>query len=186
MIYTYIDPEVSVAQLRKSLDAFEEAGYDVERTLIGPSFEAACRRMPNGATVVVLSVDFFPSLMELLGTLAALQERGITLQSLQEPWLGQKVGSTADFLLRLRELAFRLHQNRTRQGLQKAKQAGKRSGRPKGFRKTYTQTDFLDVDRVDSLCAEEQISTVEACRRLGVSVYAYYRRRSLRRHLTAE
>ena len=184
MTYTYIDPEVSVAQLRKSLDAFEAAGYDAERTLIGPSLAGACRRMPDGATVVVRSVDFFPSLMELLSTLAALQERGIVLQSLQEPWLNEKVGSTADFLLKLRTLAVRLHQNRTRQGLQKAHAAGKQSGRPKGFRKTYTQKDFLDVERVETLCAEEQISTAEACRRLGLSVHAYYRRRALRHRAT--
>ena len=135
MTYTYIDPEASVAQLRKSLDAFEQAGLDADKTQIGPSFEAACKRIPDRSVVVVYSVDFFPSLMELLSTLAALQERGIALRSLQEPWLSEETGSTAEFLLKLRTLAVRLHQNRTRQGLQKARAAGKQLGRPTGYRK---------------------------------------------------
>ena len=136
MTYTYIDPEVSVAQLRKSLDAFEQAGFDADKTVVGPSFDRFLTTVSDRSTVVVHSVDFFSSLMELLSTLAALQERGITLRSLQEPWLNEKVESTADFLVKLKQLASRLHQRRTRQGLQKARAAGKTLGRPTGYRKT--------------------------------------------------
>ena len=131
MTYTYIDPEVSVAQLRRSLDAFEDAGYDPDRTLIGPSVPEVARRLPIGSTLVVRSVDFFPSLNELLGTLAALHERKITLRSLQEPWLGEPVADTAQFLEKLRLLALKIHQNRTRAGVAAAQARGVRIGRPK-------------------------------------------------------
>ena len=113
----------------------EKGKYVIDTLQFGKSWEEFVREVPDGATVVVYSVDFFPSLMELLGAMAALAERGITLKSLQEPWLSEEVGSTADFLVKLKTLASRLHQRRTRQGLQKAKQAGKRLGRPTGYRK---------------------------------------------------
>ena len=135
MEYVFVPKIASLQELKQHTEAFEQIGCKLDAVAIGSSWGEFVAKVPDGATVVVYSVDFFPSLMELLSTLAALQEREITLRSLQEPWLSQEVGSTADFLLKLRTLAVRLHQNRTRQGLQKARAAGKTLGRPTGYRK---------------------------------------------------
>ena len=131
----YISTCDRYSELRTVIEAFSQREKTIDRVCIGTAWGAFVKEVPNGATVVVYSVDFFSSLMELLSTLAALQERGITLRSLQEPWLSEETGSTAEFLLKLRTLAVRLHQNRTRQGLQKARAAGKQLGRPTGYRK---------------------------------------------------
>ena len=131
MTYLYIQAQQPFAQIKKTTAVFEAAGYDTDAVRLGVSWEEFLGGVPDGATVVVYSVDFFPSLMELLSTLAALQERRIVLKSIKEPWLGEPVGSTAEFLFKLKELAVALHQNRTQQGIAKARAAGKRIGRPR-------------------------------------------------------
>lgn len=127
----YFYPQCSFKVLKQALEAFETAGYDTDALRLGIAWDEFLKEIPDHSTVVVYSVDFFPSLMELLSTLATLQERGITLRSLQEPWLNQEVGSTTDFLLKLKELALTLHQNRTQQGLARAAAQGRHAGRPR-------------------------------------------------------
>ena len=136
MTYTYIAPHTTVAEIRKAFAAFEAAGLDPDQTTLGLPFDQFAAQLPDRSTVVVHSVAFFSSLNELLTALGALSERQIALRSLQEPWLAGETGSTAEFLMRLRELSLLLHQNRTRQGLQKARSAGKRLGRPIKTRRT--------------------------------------------------
>lgn len=135
MTYLYIPTKQKFSEVKKISVNFECKGYDTDKIHFGQSWDNFAGEVPDGATIVVYSVDFFPSLMELLSTLAALQERGIVLKSLQEPWLSEKIGSTTDFLLKLKELALLLHTNRTRAGLAKARAAGKTLGRPIGRQK---------------------------------------------------
>lgn len=127
----YLPTETSGKKIKELLDAVERQGYDTDNVQLGKSWEEFLMDVPNNSVVVVYSVDFFPSLMELLSTLAQLQERGITLKSLQEPWLSGEVRSTTDFLLKLRSLALVLHQKRTQQGMARAAAQGRHAGRPR-------------------------------------------------------
>lgn len=126
MLHIYIPSGYSTPKIKELLAI--ETSLPIQ---FGLSWEDFLNEVPDHSTVVVYSVDFFPSLMELLATLAQLQERAITLKSIQEPWLSEPVSSTTDFLIRLRELAFTLHATQTKRGLQKARTAGKTIGRPR-------------------------------------------------------
>lgn len=131
MTSIFIPSARSLAELKTITAALEAAGYDTDTARFGVAWDEFLKELPDHSTVVVYSVDFFSSLMELLSTLAQLHERGIALRSIQEPWLSEPVDTTTDLLIHLRELAFTLHATQTKQGLQKARTAGKQIGRPR-------------------------------------------------------
>ena len=131
MTYLFSLPQPSLADTRRAASAFEAAGYDPDRLRFGPSLSAFARSIPQGSTVVVLSLACFPSLMELFSTLSELSDRRIALRSVAEPWLSQEVSQTADLLARLRELAAQMHTERTKAGLAKARAEGRTPGRPR-------------------------------------------------------
>ena len=175
-----------MTELNAMISAVEGLGVQADRVSVGGSFEAWVERLEQGSEAWVYSCAQFGSVNELLGVCERLAERGVVLRSVSERWLNDPSVSGRELLAHLFRLGSDLHSMRTRAGLQQAAARGRRSGRPAGYRKAYKPEDFADVDRVEELVASQGISTSEACRRLGVSVYAYYRRRSIQRHLESE
>ena len=175
----YVPVGRSLAEAQALLERLSAEGVVPDRVAVGQELSAFVGSLEPGDALWVESLECFSGLLEVL----ALSGRKITIRSLSEPWFSAIPPATLE---KLYDLGTFLHAARTRAGLAKAERSGRRPGRTTGFRKTYTQEDFSDVDRVDALCAAEGLSAAEACRRLGVSVYSYYRRRKLRRHRNME
>ena len=142
--YAFVPSLPTLSQVNLLTAALTAQGVDPARIRVGPSFDDFVDALPAESTLVVYSVDFFPSLTELLTAFERLSERGIVLHSIAEPWLSARPSSTADLLIHLRHLANKIHTARTRQGLLKAQQAGKRLGRPAAkARKATAKNDKL-------------------------------------------
>lgn len=132
----FIPDSISIQEIKAIIDQVEKTNPEANNIIVGQNIDNVINTLQKGDTIVVNSLNFFPSLIDLLTTLSELQERGITLTSITEPWLNQEISSTADFLEKLRALAIVLHQNRTLLGIRKARAAGKQLGRPVGSCKT--------------------------------------------------
>lgn len=180
----YLPATTSLAELQAMIRQLEQLGLGAEQVSVGGSFEGWLEGLAPNSEAWIYSCGRFGSVNELLGVCEQLSARGIVLKSVEERWLNDPEVTGQALLAHLFRLGSSLHSTRTREGLQVAAAKGRRSGRPAGYRKSYTASDFADVDRVEALVSSQGISTAEACRRLGLSVYTYYRRRSLRRSHT--
>ena len=173
----YIPTGRSLVEAQEALERLALQGIAPDQIAVGQDLAAFLSETNEGDTLWVESLACFSSLLDVL----AVAGRGVAVKSLSEPWFSDL---SAETLERLYDLGTFLHAARTRRGLARAATMGRRPGRVAGFRKVYTAEDFADVERVEALCASERITTSEACRRLGVSVYSYYRRRKLRQQYT--
>ena len=172
-IRLYIPTGRSLVEAQETLERLAARGVTPTQIAVGQEFSAFIAFLEQGDELWVESLECFSSLLDLL----AVAGRGVTIRSLDEPWFSELSTQTLE---KLYNLGTSLHAARTRKGLARAATKGRLPGRTIGFRKTYTAEDFADVERIDALCASEAISIVEACRRLGLSIHAYYRRRKLR------
>lgn len=115
MTYSYIPSFYSLAQIEQLINQ-----YALENPIVATSFDEFLEHIdPSVDQVVVHSATLFSSLIDLL---SATQK--VRLRSLSEPWL-----SEVSHLSSLYGLATEIHTARTRRGLKRAKESGKKLGR---------------------------------------------------------
>jgi DNA invertase Pin-like site-specific DNA recombinase len=140
-----------------------------------PGLQDALDYVREGDTLVVWRLDRLGrSLKHLIETVTALEERGISFQSVQESIDTTTSGGRLVFHIfgALAEFERNLIQERTRAGLAAARARGRKGGRPKALDKKKTQLLY-------QLYNERNHTVKEICNILDISrstLYAYLQR----------
>jgi len=143
------------------------SGASAER----PGLEATLNYLREGDTLVVWKLDRLGrSLPDLITRVAALKERNIGFQSVQENLDTATPGGKLFFHLfgALAEFERDLIRERTVAGLAAARARGRKGGRPKAL-------DQKRRAQAQSLYDSRQHSVAEICRTLGISRATFYR-----------
>lgn len=89
--YLYASSDWPEDELNLVLAEFEAAGYDLGHRCMARSVLEAAGQLPSGSVLVVYTMGLFSSIDEFLELLVRLQERGVLLQSLKEPWVNEPI-----------------------------------------------------------------------------------------------
>ena len=141
-----------------------------------PGLEEALDYVRSGDTLVVWRLDRLGrSLKHLIETVARLEERDVSFQSIEEAIDTNSSGGRLIFHIfgALAEFERNLLRERTQAGLEAARTRGRRGGRPRALDKKQAELAFRLYD-------EKKHTVKEICEILGISkptLYAYLRRR---------
>lgn len=164
MIKVFISNTTPTKELMGVIRAVEAAGYDKNHAFIGRDFAAFAAPLQKGDTAAVYSLTTFCSVTEILTTTEQLAARGVELRSIQEPWFNDPKISSKELLAKLFELAETLH-----------------ATPPKPARSARASNETAArAALVAELRATKRLTVVEACRKAGCSVAAYYAHKSAR------
>lgn len=136
-----------------------------------PQLTAALDYMRPGDTLVVWKLDRLArSLKQLIETVETLERRGIGLKSLTEAIDTTTAGGKLVFHLfgALAEFERSIILERTKAGLQAARERGRMGGRPPAL----TEKDLIEAR---ALLANPEITVTQAAKRLGVAASTLYR-----------
>jgi DNA invertase Pin-like site-specific DNA recombinase len=136
-----------------------------------PGLTEALSHLRAGDTFVVWRLDRLGrSLRHLIDTMTDLQERGIGFKSITESIDTTTSSGKLVFHIfaALAEFERELIRERTNAGLSVARSRGRSGGRPKAL--TQKQIDILN-----QLAADPQISVADICKTLGIGRTTYYR-----------
>lgn len=172
MKYGYMGKVNSVKEFQKYVQLFEGSGVFLDNIVINVDFDKHIASLKTGDTVVVCSyVGLFPSLGSYMTTAIELVERGIIIESLQEPNICVN-SSNSESIRELNALNHLLHSASSANSINKLKEDGKRVGRPRG---SCSSGIRKKVARVEKLRRESSISVVDACHQAGCNLRTYYR-----------
>lgn len=166
----YIPQNTSAAEVMQLIHKFEICGISVVDVSINQDFDSLAKSVDQGDTIIVSSyLSVFGSLTELLNRVLELWERAVVLESLSEPTVAA-TEKEIDYVKQLRELGTLLQASRTKKGLVRAKEQGKKLGRPNGSTKTNP-----NVLTAINLRKTSKISVEKACAIAGCKPRTYYR-----------
>lgn len=174
MIYGYIGKTNSAKEFKKSIVLFEQKGILLDNVVMNIPFEEFVESLSDGDAVVVCSyVGLFPSLGSYLTAGVELIERGVVIESIQEPNLCIN-DSNNGFIRELNALNRQLRSASSVKSINTLKNGGKRVGRPRGS----TLEQQKKVAMVEKLLAESKISVIKACKLTDCKAKTYYRLRN--------
>lgn len=171
MKYGYIGQIGLAQEFNHHVTLFKQNGVTLDNMVINIAFDEFIESMKDGDTVVVYSyVGPFTSLHSYMTTATEMLERGVMIESIQEPDICIN-SSNCGLISQLNALNRKLRYSSSIKIINKLKQEGKRIGRPRG-----TSPDLLQkVAQVEILHSESDISIVKACKQVGCSLKTYYR-----------
>ena len=160
------------------LDALHEAGCErvFEETASGAKrdraeLKAALEFMRGGDSLVVWKLDRLArSTRQLLETVEALEQRGIGLKILTQNMDTTSAGGRLIFTVfsAIAEFEREIIRERTRVGLDAARNRGRKGGRPRAL-------SDKDLKQARALLADPEITVEDVARRLGVGASTLYR-----------
>lgn len=170
------------------IDALQQAGCDQLYREVGsgarterPGLDQVVDRLRAGDVLVIWKLDRLGrSLKHLVELVNTLRERGIGLQSLNDPIDTTTPQGRLSFNLfaSLAEFERDLIRERTQAGLSAARARGRNGGRPKGLSAQAEATACA----AETLYRERQLSVRQIAARLGIAkstLYAYLRHRGV-------
>lgn len=171
MKYGYISKIESAKEFQNYIQLFEQREVALDNIVINTDFDTLLASLVQGDTVIILSyIGVFASLSSYMTTVIELLERGITIESLQQPDV--RVNSSNEALIReLNALNRLLRSNSSLKGMTKSITDGKRLGRPHGSSPELRKK----VAQVEKLCRESNTTVVAACKLVGCNMKTYYR-----------
>lgn len=171
MKYGYVSRIDSAKEFQHHILLFEQRGVALDNIVINPDFDRFLASRVQGDTVIILSyVGLFASIGSYLTAVIELLEKGIAIESLQEP--NVRINSSNEELIReLNTLNRQLRSCSSIKGMTKSRTEGKRLGRPRGSSVELQKK----VAQVGKLCKESNISVVAACKLTGCNMKTYYR-----------
>lgn len=173
MKYGYMSKVSSVKEFQKYVQLFERGGLSLENIVINVDFDEHIASLKAGDTIVVCSyVGLFPSLGAYLNKAIEMLERGVVMESLQEPSVTVDA-SNSKFINDLNTLNHRLRSTSSLKSIHKLINEGKRVGRPCGSSKELQKK----VTQIEKLRKESNISVVAACKLVECNLKTYYRLR---------
>lgn len=178
MIKVFVPGGTSFENIKLIIGEIEALQIAPDATQIGGKFDEMIASLKAGDTVIVYSLNFMASLIDLLSTTSKLDELEITLKSIKEPWIDDELTDTRDLFEKLSTLAQAMHSSRTREGLTKARAKGTKLGR-KPRRKNISQDEEAKkIAAVERLRREQNLSITAACAATNFPRHAYYNRRA--------
>lgn len=171
MRYGYIGKINSAKEFQEHIRMFECSGVPLDNVAVNLSFDEFIAPLNDGDTVVVCSyIGLFPSLSAYLTKAIEMLERGVIIESLQEPNLTVNT-SNNQLICELNALNHRLRSASSIKSFSKQKEDGKKVGRPRGSSLELKKK----VAHIDNLRKESNISVVAACKQVGCNLKTYYR-----------
>lgn len=171
MKYGYISKIDSAKEFQHYILMFEQREVDLDNIVINPDFNSLLASLVEGDTVIIFSyIGVFASLGSYMTTVIELLERGITIESLQEPNVRINC-SNRELISELNALNRLLRSNSSLKGQTKSITEGKRLGRPQGSSPELRKK----VAHVEKLCRESNLTIVAACKLVGCNLKTYYR-----------
>lgn len=171
MKYGYVSRIDSAKEFQNYILLFEQRGVILDNIVINSDFDSFITSLVKGDTVVVFSyIGVFASLSAYLTTVIELLERGITIESLQQPNISINC-SNEDLIRELNALNQQLRSSSSLKGMTKSRTEGKRLGRPRGSSLELRKK----VVQVEKLCRESNLTVVAACKLTGCNMKTYYR-----------
>ena len=162
MIKIFIPSSIPFKELSSVIRAVEAAGYDKNQAFVGANFNEFAAQFRRGDTAVVYSLKAFSSVTEILSVVERLEQQGVELHSMAEPWFQDPRTTTKQMLVELFRLAEQIHQPLVRAP----------------HRATRSKKQVLDISARVALAYElrttQGLSIAQACRTAGCSVSAYY------------
>lgn len=169
----YIGKINSAMEFQEYIQLFERSGVSLDNVVINVGFEEHIASLKAGDTVVVCSyVGLFPSLGAYLTKAMEMLERGVVIESLQEPNVAVNA-SNCEFINELNILNHRLRSTSSFKSIRKLINEGKRVGRPRGSSLALKKK----VAQIEKLRKESNISVVAACKLVECNLKTYYRLR---------
>lgn len=161
----------SAVDFQKSITFLNAAGVEIENISVGQTFSDFIATLNNGDTVVVKSyVDIVASLHELFSLTLSLAERGILIESLDEPRLNFLTNQSS-VTRELDRLDGSLRKFRTKKGLDKARANGQVLGRPTGTQKISKGS----MNKAVNLYTSSDMAVYKICNMTGINPRALYR-----------
>lgn len=173
MKHGYMGEINSAKEFQEQVQLFERSDVSLDNIVINVGFDEHIASLKAGDTIVVCSyVGLFPSLSAYLTKAIKMLERGVIIESLQEPNIVVNA-SNREFINELNTLNHRLRSISSLKSVHKLMNEGKRFGRPRGSSKELQKK----VAQVEKLRKESDISVVAACKLVECNVKTYYRLR---------
>ncbi|MEG1648344.1 MAG: recombinase family protein [Rikenellaceae bacterium] len=146
-----------------------KADVDLENIVINEEFYSFVKSLQRGDCVVIYSLSVFGSILELLTAVVNLEEKGIKIESVSEPWFND-YNSNISFVKGLNDIGRKLVGIRTKKGLGKARAKGQKLGRPFG-----TTTSSEKVKEAERIRQSSNVTIAKACEMAGCQPRTYYR-----------
>lgn len=173
MKYGYMGKVNSAKEFQEHVELFERSGVALDNVVINIDFDEHIASLLTGDTIVVCSyIGLFPSLGAYLTKAIEMLEKGVMIESLQEPGIAVNP-SNSKFINDLNTLNHRLRSTSSLKSIHKLMNEGKRVGRPRGS----TLEQQKKVAQVEKLRRESNISVVAACKLAECNLKTYYRLR---------
>lgn len=159
MTKAYIPTNGSLKEIQAAILTVQQLGLDKQHTYIGGSFDTFAKNLNNGDTALVHSLDIFNSITQILAKTTEMQEKGITLNSIKEPWFNNPNITSKELLLKLFQLGAAIH-----------------TPVPNNARANKTsRTSILEkVRHAKQLADEHKMSIAKACKLSNCTISAYY------------
>lgn len=176
MKYGYIGKINSAKEFQEHVQLFERNGVPLDNVVVNIDFDEHIASLKTGDTLVVCSyIGLFPSLGAYLNKAIEMLEKGVIIESLQEPGIAVNP-SNSKFINDLNTLSYRLRSTSSLKSIHKLMNEGKRVGRPCGS----TLEQQKKVAQVEKLRKELNISVVAACKLANCNLKTYYRLRDIK------
>lgn len=173
MKHGYMGKVNSAKEFQEHVRTFERSGVSLDNVVVNVDFDEYITSLKTGDTIVVCSyVGLFPSLGAYLTKAIEMLEKGVVIESLQEPNIAVN-DSNSKFINDLNTLNYRLRSTSSIKSIHKLMNEGKRLGRPRGS----TLKQQKKVAQVEKLRRESNISVVAACKLAECNLKTYYRLR---------
>lgn len=166
----FIQPGKTAAELIRIFKHLEESDVIADNITINSSFDEFVKNVNDGDTVVIDSyIDIFGGLNDMLMRLIELSQRGVIIESFNEPLL-KLTANNIDIFKALLSIGIKVKASSTVRGLNKARESGVKLGRPLGT--TKADKKVKDANR---LHREQGLSITKACKIVGCQPRTYYR-----------
>lgn len=173
MKYGYMGKVNSAKEFQECVRLFEHSGISLDNMVMNVDFDEHIASLKAGDTIVVCSyIGLFPSLGAYLTKASEMWEKGVSIESLQEPTIAVNAINSR-FINELNSLNYRLRSTSSLKSIQKLIHEGKRVGRPRGSSVELKKK----VAQIEKLRKESNISVVAACRLVECNLKTYYRLR---------
>lgn len=173
MKYGYMGKVNSAKEFQEYVRLFEQSGISLDNMVMNVDFDEHIASLKTGDTIVVCSyIGLFPSLGAYLTKALEMWEKGVSIESLQEPSIAVNAINSG-FINELNSLNHRLRSTSSLKSIQKLITEGKRVGRPRGSSMELKKK----VAQIEKLRKDSNISVVAACRLVECNLKTYYRLR---------